>query len=127
MYWIQKNESIGAYFVYGIQKDASNNETTNFSIMLKMDKKNRTYKLLLGDYVEEYYKDLKIGDYVEIKEEEIKNDIYNQYSFKAITDEEYSQDLFLHYRRILKDNKEETYNLLDEKYKMIKKKNYIRY
>lgn len=117
MYWIPKNESIGLYFVYGFQKDASNNEITNFSMMVKIDKRNRTYKLLLEDYVEEYYKDLKIGDYIEIKEEEIKNDIYNQYSFKEITDEEYTKDLFLHYRRIFKESKEETYNLLDEKYK----------
>lgn len=117
MYWIPKNESICAYFVYGIQKDASNNEVTNFSMMVKIDKRNRTYKLLLGDYVEAHYKDLKIGDYIEIKEEEIKNDIYNQYSFKEITDEEYTRDLFLQYRRILKEGKEETYNLLDEKYK----------
>ena len=117
MYYVEKNQNISAYFVYGTLKDILDSKTTDFSMMIKVDAKNKTYKLLLGDYVEKNYKDIKIGDYIEINDTEIKNDLYNTYSYKHISDEEYINDLIIHYKRKLRTSKEETYELLNGDYK----------
>ena len=117
MYYVEKDQNISAYFIYGKMKDSLDSKTTDFSMMVKIDTKNRTYKVLLGDFVEKYYKDIKIGDRIEIKDDEISNDIYNSYTYENITDEEYINDLFTHYKNSLRNNREQTYILLNEQYK----------
>lgn len=114
---IEKDINISVYFINGILTNESDSEITNFSIMLKLDSRNKTFKLLLGDYVEVYYKDIKVGDVIEINEQEIQNDTYNVYTHRNIEDEEYIKDLFTHYKKQLKLKKEKSYNLLDEEYK----------
>lgn len=117
MYYIEKEDAISLYFVYGTKKDTLDSKTTDFSIMIKLDMKNRTYKILLDDYVEKYYADIEIGKYIEIEEEKIQNDTYNKFSYDQISDTTYINDLFKHYQNILRTSREQSYNLLDEEYK----------
>lgn len=117
MYFIEKEDAIAIYVAYGNKEDSLTSELTDFSIMLKVDMANKTYKVLLEDYIDTYYKDLKIGNTIEIKDEEIKNDTYNIFSLRTVTDQEYVNDLFKNYKDNLKASKEQAYNLLDEEYK----------
>ena len=119
MYCVEKNERIAIYFIYGSTETKSNLKEY-IHLMVKVDFKNKTYKLLLEDYVEKYYKHLAPGQYVEIKEEEIKNYNYNTFVYEHINDEDYIKDLLTHYKNILKSDKEHTYKiLLDKNYKEI--------
>lgn len=116
MYVVEKSANLSAYFVYGSLKYGT--QYNSFSIMVKVDRKNNTYKVLLGDYVEEYYKDLKIDKQLEFTtEEEIEKNSYNKFDYESVSDEEYINDLFTHYKNSLRENKEKSYELLDEEYK----------
>lgn len=117
MYVIEKEDAISLYFAYGKTIDSSDLRVDDFSIMVKMDMKNRTFKILLKDYLENFYKDIHVGQSIEINEKELKKETYNTFTFRNITDEEYVNDLFTHYQNILKTSKENTYNILDEEYK----------
>ena len=117
MYVIEKEEGISVYFAYGNKKDSLDSKTTDFSIMVKMDMKNRTYKILLDDYLEANYAKIEIGQEIEVLETEIKNETYNAFTFQNITDEEYVNDLFTHYKNNLRASKDKTYDMLTEDYK----------
>lgn len=119
MYCTEKNERISAYFVYGTKNGTTSSKAIDFSIMIKVDLRNRTFKLLMGEQVENYYKTLENGQEIEIKEEEINDDKYNTFSYEYIAEAEYINDLFMHYKKSLRFNKEQTYNLLDDNYKNI--------
>ena len=116
MYVVEKSANLSAYFVYGSLKYGI--EYNNFSIMVKIDRKNNTYKVLLGDYVEEHYKDLKIDQQLEFTtEEEIEKNSYNKFEYIPVKDEEYINDLFTQYKNSLRESKEKSYDLLDEEYR----------
>ena len=116
MYVVEKTETISAYFVYGTLKE--NSKYNNFSMMIKLDRKNNTYKVLLGDYLEEHYKDIKINETLEFNSnEEIQKNNYNSINYEHISDEEYINDLFTHYKNSLRQNRENTYSLVEETYK----------
>lgn len=117
MYVIEKESGISIYFVYGNKKDTLEQKITDFSAMVKIDMKNRTYKILLDDYVKNNYENIEIGQHIEITEDEIKNEIYNTFTYQYITDEEYINDLFLNFKNNLRVSKEQTYDLLDDEYK----------
>lgn len=119
MYYIEQSENISVYFIYGNLRSVLESNSENFSMMIRLDRKNNTYKALLGDYVEEYYKDLKINDYMEFNSEEIEENTYNYIEYENISDVEYINDLFKHYKNTLRISKEQSYNLLDEEYKKI--------
>ena len=114
MYCIQKNDIISIYFAYGSKRDKLSTQVTNFSIMVKIDELNKTYKILLDDYVQDKYKDIAIGQTIKINEEEIKNDEYNTYTYRHVDDFEYTKDLFEHFKNSMINNKEKSYNLIDE-------------
>ena len=108
---------ISIYFAYGNKKDSLNQTTTDFAAMVKIDMKNRTFKILLDDYLKNNYNNIEIGQQIDINENEIKNEMHNTFSYQHITDEEYVNDLFSHYKDSLRISKEKAYDVIDEEYK----------
>lgn len=118
MYVTQKDENISIYFVYGYLIDTSLSETYEFSMIVNIDMLNRTYTVLLGDYVEENYNDIKVGENVEIDYPwQIENNTYNTFKYQAITDDTYITDIFNSFRDNMIYNLVEIYENLDETYK----------
>lgn len=118
MYVSEKDPNINVYFVYGKLTNTSKNESNDFSMMVKMDMRNETFKVLLSDYIDEKYGDIKEGDNVEINyQENIENDGYNIFGFESITDNTYIADVFKSVRENMINNKQIAYDSLDEEYK----------
>lgn len=117
IYYAEGEKNVTIYFVYGIKQDLTSLEKTNFCIAVKVDSPNRTFKVLPEDYVEKFYKDYGIGQEVQIDEESIENNGYNKFAYQHISDVDYINDLFAHYKQSIRFNREGSYNLLDETYK----------
>ena len=117
MYYQRLDEINSVYFVYGIKNGTINSEAEEIKVMLRLDSKNKTFKIILGELVESYYNKLTNGEQIEIQE--IADEIYNTYSYEHITENDYINDLFNHYKKTMRINKEYTYNLLDEEYKTL--------
>lgn len=118
MYESQKDENIYAYFVYGYTRNKETLQISDFSILVKADLKNRTYKVLLQDYVENKYKDIQLGDNIKIAlPTEIESNEYNKMNFRAISDARYVTDIINNYKENMLYNIEEAYENLDSEYK----------
>ena len=53
MYELQKDENMYVYFVYGNIRDQKTSNISKFSMIVKIDMRNRAFKVLLQDYVNE--------------------------------------------------------------------------
>lgn len=111
MYISEKSENISIYIVSGNLIDKKTANLTNFQIMIKLDLRNRTFKVLLQDYINEKYKDLKLGQEIDISvPENIESIGNNIFESKMPSDEEYILDLFDKYKKQMLYNKELVYN-----------------
>lgn len=118
MYVSQKNTNTYAYFVYGNIRDKKTGTIKDFSMIVKVDMLNRTYTLLLEDYMNIKYKDLKIGEEVDISvPESIEKNEYNTFTYTNITEETYVTDLFNNYKNNILYNSKKAYENLDKEYK----------
>lgn len=118
IYKCSKSDNITIYFVYGNIIDISGNKSVNFKIMLKVDIRNRTFKVLLDDYIEKHYKDIEVGQQIDIDiQNQIENNGYNVYKYENISDEEYLSDLIISCKMELLYSIKDLYNKLDDEYK----------
>lgn len=119
MYVYTKNQNIKIYFVYGNLIDILNEKVNDLKVMLKVDTRNRTFKVLLQDYVEKYYNDIEDGKELNIKvADEIENKTYNVYKFESMTEEEFLNDMFTNCKLELLYNPESIYNKFSDEYKL---------
>ena len=101
IYKCSKSDNITIYFVYG-----------------KVDIRNRTFKVLLDDYIEKHYKDIEVGQQIDIDiQNQIENNGYNVYKYENISDEEYLSDLIISCKMELLYSIKDLYNKLDDEYK----------
>ena len=118
MYVVQKNSYMYAYFVYGNIIDKTTNNMQPISIIIKADLSNGTYKILLSDYVNEKYNNIKIGDSVNIYiPEKIENNKYNTFIYESISDSTYIKDMFDNYLENMLYNTKVAYDMLNQDYK----------
>ena len=116
MYVSQRSYDISVYFVYGELKNES--DIIPFSIMVKIDRDNSTFKLLLDDYVSEKYQYINEGEGIDIEQiDSINNDTYNVYDYKNISDETYMRDIFNQIRYYIINDNERLYSILEQNYK----------
>lgn len=117
MYVTQKDENISVYFVYGYLLDASL-KSSEFSMIVNVDMLNRTYTVLLDDYVKKNYSNIEVGNNVEIDyPQEIKSNLYNTFKYQPISDETYITDVFNSFRDNMIYNVDNIYTNLDETYR----------
>lgn len=118
MYELQKDENMYVYFVYGNIRDQKTSNISKFSMIVKIDMRNRAFKVLLQDYVNEKYNNIQIGETVQINiSDKIEANKYNIVEYKAISDSTYVTDIINAYKNDIMFNSEEVYNKLDTDYK----------
>lgn len=117
-YVCTKSDNIKVYFVYGNLMDVSKSSASKFSLILKVDVRNRTFKVILNDYIKKYYNNIEIGKEVDIDiPDEIENNGYNVYQYQNIADEEYLNDIFTSCKLELLYSTEDLYNKFEDEYK----------
>lgn len=128
MYVIDQSESIETYFVNGIIYNKLNEEIQNFNFMVNIDKLNRTFKLYLTDYVEEFYSNIELGASINIVEmeniTEIESNGFNEYEFTNILTDQHILYKFQDIKNNLLYNNLSIYNELNEEYREAKFENY---
>jgi len=118
MYVSRKTENIYIYFVYGDLVNTSNAQVEEFSMIVKVDMENRTFKVLLKDYLEEKYPNIQGGEYIQIRyPETIESNDYNIFDYKSISDQTYIGDVFDNFIDNMLYNRESAYESLNEKYR----------
>lgn len=118
MYVIEKENSINIYIVNGNVMNFVAKNSTPFSMIVKTDAKNNTFKIILDDYIKQKYGDLKVGDEFSINtEDSIKNLSYNTYINQVIEERQYVSDIYEIYVKNLLYNQEAAYNKLNSEYK----------
>lgn len=121
MYVSNQNEYISVYIVKGILREVTSKELTNFTIMVKIDKQNGTFSVLLQDYIEEKHKDTNVGSNLTIESvNNIEKNKNNIYVLEEITNKTYILDLFARYKEEVLYNTELAYESLEEEYKTYK-------
>jgi len=120
--WVsQQDEDIYAYIVNGLIREKLTNDISNFQIIIRADSTNKTFSVILQDYIQTKYKDIKIGDTLRL--DSIKNieaNRYNLYVIEDISDDTYAIDLFNDYKEEILYNPELAYEHLDVEYESIK-------
>jgi len=116
MYNVQQNENISIYFANGIFNDKINNTQTDFSIAVRVDVLNKTFKLMLEDYIKERFNNIRIGEKIDLtsNDKEISNNEYNIFDYQFILDEQYVTDIFNKLREDLIYNPDLVYNSLND-------------
>lgn len=118
MYVTQRDENISIYFVYGYLIDTTSAEITDFSIIVNVDMLNRTFNVMLEDYMKEKYENIEVGKSIDINyPNSIENNTYNTFQYQSITDATYITDVFDNFKNNLIYNASEIYNDLDSTYK----------
>lgn len=117
MYISEQTDNISVYFVYGNLIEVSTAINEEFSMIIKVDMQNETFKILLQDYINEKYPNVKVGDSIQITVgDKIKNDTDNIFEYSIISDEEYITDIFNEYKKDILYNKTRAYQLLNSEY-----------
>lgn len=113
----QRSFNISIYFVYGIIRE--NGKNNDFSIMVKADRTNDTFKIYLQDYMKEKYSNIKIGDDISFDDtfDSIESNGDNTFKYKNISDETYCEDLFNNIKFYIMYDNEDLYDMLDENYR----------
>lgn len=121
MYFSNQNENISVYIVSGNLREVKSKELNNFTVMIKIDKKNGTFSVFMQDYILEKHKDLNVGSSLTIESNNnIEKNKNNAYILEEITNKTYMIDLFERYKEEALYNTELAYEKLDEEYKNTK-------
>lgn len=118
MYVIPETNNIDVYVVSGELKETVNATGTDFELIVKLDKTNKTFSVMPQEYVTELYGNIVEGQSLDINvEQSIAINANNTYTEREITEETYLKDLFAEIRNELLNDYEEAYNHLDEEYR----------
>lgn len=118
MYVIPETDNIDVYVVSGELKETVNATGTDFELIVKLDKTNKTFSVMPQEYVTELYGNIVEGQSLDINvEQSIAINANNTYTEREITEETYLKDLFAEIRTELLNDYEEAYNHLDEEYR----------
>lgn len=120
LYVIQDTAEVYTYFAYGRIVDKQNLKTSNFNLIVRLDKEKDLFSIMPYKYVQDNNLNIQIGNTIKLPSNEIKDNIYNNFSFKNITEE----DMVVYYLNEIKDtilyDIEASYNKLDSNYKQNK-------
>lgn len=121
MYVSEQKLDLSIYIVKGTLREKVSGKISEFQIMLKIDKKNKSFSVFLEDYMNQKYKDIKLGNNILIDGiANIERNEDNSYDYESISDETYVTDLFNKYKEEVLYNTKLAYEYLDEEYKSLK-------
>lgn len=114
----QKTDDVYVYIAQGKLREIKSGNISDFKIMVKVDAVNKTFKVLLGDYINQNYNNIKIGDVLNINvDDKIEENYTNIYDYEFISDEQYVTDLFAKYQEETLFDEDDAYYHLDEEYR----------
>ena len=118
MYVSKKDINVSVYIVEGRLREVMTGDISDFKLILKVDALNKTFTVLLDDYVKQKYSNLKLNQDIDINiSESIEKNNYNIYDYKIVDDETYVVDLIGKYKEEILFDTVTAYSHLDEEYK----------
>lgn len=118
----QQDVNMYIYVVYGTARGTETNNKEDFTMLVETDRLNRTFKILLGDYINDNIGQMQEGQNFQFTaDDSIDNDnSYNAYDYRQISTEDYMLDMFNKFKSNMMYDLEEAYEELDEEYKNVK-------
>ena len=118
MYVSQQDENMYVYIVSGKLRNQTTKEHTNFTLMLKVDMLNRTFKIVPENYITEYIEQINLGQELVIDmETSIEKNNYNMFDYENISNETYISDMFNEFKENMIYDFELAYQDLNQEYK----------
>lgn len=118
MYVSEQNDDMYIYIVDGALREKTTSQISNFRIMINIDSSNRTFSVLLDDYIKSKYPKLSLNDKLTINVTSIPiKGTDNLYEFNNISESTYVSDLFSKYKEEILFNTNFAYENLDEEYR----------
>ena len=99
MYVSEQQNDMYIYIVDGALREKATSQITNFRIMINIDSSNRTFSVLLDDYIKSKYPKLNLNDKLTVNVSSIPiKGTDNLYEFNNISESTYVSDLFSKYK-----------------------------
>ena len=118
MYVSEQQNDMYIYIVDGALRETITSQITNFRIMINIDSSNRTFSVLLDDYIKSKYPKLNLNDKLTVNVSSIPiKGTDNLYEFNNISESTYVSDLFSKYKEEILFNTNFAYDNLDEEYR----------
>ena len=118
MYVSEEQNDMYIYIVDGALRETITSQITNFRIMINIDSSNRTFSVLLDDYIKSKYPKLNLNDKLTVNVSSIPiKGTDNLYEFNNISESTYVSDLFSKYKEEILFNTNFAYDNLDEEYR----------
>lgn len=121
MYVSNQTEEIDVYIVSGTLREKISKKLIDFQIMVQVDLENKTFSVLLQDYIETKYPTLTLEYELSLENlDNIEKNRNNNYVLEEISDTTYAVELFNRYKEEVLYNTELAYENLDAEYKSVK-------
>ena len=125
MYVSEKDRNMAAYIVLGSLRNNMTNEKTDFEILVEVDMLNRTFNIIMQDYIEEYIGSINIGQELPLEVgTSIEKNTYNTFSYQNVSEEIYITDIFNNFKSNMMYDHEKAFTDLNEDYKNKRFTNY---
>lgn len=117
----QQSVNMYIYIIYGTTREEETGNKEDFIMLVETDRTNRTFKILLGDYIDSNIGEIEEGGNLQFTaSESISNDSYNTYSYRQISDEDHILDMFNELKSNMMYDFDAAYEELDESYREAK-------
>ena len=118
MYVSQQSSNMYVYFVYGRLRDETTRENSDFTIMLKVDMLNRTFRVVPVEYINHYVEEVTVGQELNLDiGTEIEENSYNTFSYEIVSEETYITQMFNEFKTDMMYDYESAYERLNQEYK----------
>ena len=125
MYVSEKDRNMAAYIVLGSLRNNMTNEKTDFEILVEVDMLNRTFNIIMQDYIEEHIGSINIGQELPLEVgTSIEKNTYNTFSYQNVSEETYITDIFNDFKSNMMYDHEKAFTDLNEDYKNKRFTNY---
>lgn len=117
----QQDVNMYIYIVYGTTRETTTNNKEDFKMLVETDRNNRTFKIILEDYINDKIGEITEGGNLQFTaNNSINNDEYNTYDYRQISTENYILDMFNTFKNNMMYDQETAYEELDEDYRQSK-------
>lgn len=114
MYVADISASMKIYLVYG----SIVNTQEEVKLMVVLDNNNSTYEIYPQKYVQQnQLENLRSGDTINFSKDSVEKNDFNTFKYKNTDSQTVAMDYFNNYKKLLSNNAEALYNVLDEEYR----------
>ena len=114
MYVADISASMKIYLVYG----SIVNTQEEVKLMVVLDNNNSTYEIYPQKYVQQnQLENLRSGDTINFSKDSVDKNDFNTFKYKNTDSQTVAMDYFNNYKKLLSNNAETLYNVLDKEYR----------